>query len=136
MAKFMVTPARCDFWSPLEHSSRVAASPPLPPASNSCLRCRTRAARCEPARSLLLLDEPTNHLDIPSKEMLEEALRSFEGTVLAVSHDRYFLRRIATRVLEVGGGRVVDYKGDYEVYLSRNEDAAERQEAAMREAVL
>ena len=55
--------------------------------------------------TLLVLDEPTNHLDIPSKEMLEEALISFEGAVLAVSHDRYFLKRIATRVVQV---RVTD----------------------------
>lgn len=59
--------------------------------------------------------------------MLEEALRTFPGTVLAVSHDRYFLRRIATRVLEMGGGRVNDYEGDYEYYLNRNDAAAERQ---------
>jgi ATPase subunit of ABC transporter with duplicated ATPase domains len=59
--------------------------------------------------TLLILDEPTNHLDIPSKETLEEAVRQFEGAVIAVSHDRYFLKRIATRVLLVsvfvlGGG--------------------------------
>ena len=51
--------------------------------------------------TLLVLDEPTNHLDIPSKEMLEEALMKFEGAVIAVSHDRYFLRKIATRVVQV-----------------------------------
>lgn len=51
--------------------------------------------------TLLILDEPTNHLDIPSKETLEEAVRQFEGAVIAVSHDRYFLKRIATRVLLV-----------------------------------
>ena len=51
--------------------------------------------------TLLVLDEPTNHLDIPSKEMLEEALQRFDGSVIAVSHDRYFLRRIATRVVTV-----------------------------------
>jgi ABC-type cobalamin/Fe3+-siderophores transport system ATPase subunit len=53
--------------------------------------------------TLLVLDEPTNHLDIPSKETLEEAIRCFEGAVIAVSHDRYFLKRIATRVLLVSG---------------------------------
>lgn len=51
--------------------------------------------------SLLVLDEPTNHLDIPSKETLEEALRGFQGSVIAVSHDRYFLRQIATRIITV-----------------------------------
>jgi ATPase subunit of ABC transporter with duplicated ATPase domains len=55
--------------------------------------------------TLLVLDEPTNHLDIPSKEMLEEAIRAFEGAVIAVSHDRYFLKQIATRVLLVGVDR-------------------------------
>jgi len=53
------------------------------------------------------LDEPTNHLDIPSKEMLEEAIIDFEGCVIAVSHDRYFLKKIATRILEVGGQNVL-----------------------------
>ena len=61
--------------------------------------------------------QPTNHLDIPSKEMLEEALAAFPGTVLAVSHDRYFLRKIATRVLEIADGEVTDYTGDYECAL-------------------
>lgn len=51
--------------------------------------------------TFLVLDEPTNHLDIPSKEMLEEALMKFEGSVIAVSHDRYFLKKIATRVVTV-----------------------------------
>lgn len=54
--------------------------------------------------TFLVLDEPTNHLDIPSKEMLEEALMKFEGAVIAVSHDRYFLRKIATRVVTVSFG--------------------------------
>ncbi len=56
---------------------------------------------CHAQGTLLVLDEPTNHLDIPSKEMLEEALQRFDGSVIAVSHDRYFLRRIATRVVTV-----------------------------------
>ncbi len=51
--------------------------------------------------TLLVLDEPTNHLDIPSKEMLEEALVAFPGAVISVSHDRYFLRKIATRIVAV-----------------------------------
>ena len=60
-----------------------------------------RWAFASPQGTLLVLDEPTNHLDIPSKEMLEEALQRFDGSVIAVSHDRYFLRRIATRVVTV-----------------------------------
>lgn len=76
--------------------------------------------------TLLVLDEPTNHLDIPSKETLEEAIRLFEGSVIAVSHDRYFLKRIATRVVEVKDGRLVDYQGDYEVFLEENEVEAEQ----------
>lgn len=82
--------------------------------------------------NLLLLDEPTNHLDIPSKEMLEEALAEFPGTVLAVSHDRYFLRRIATRVLELRRGELVDYAGDYAAFLEKNAGAAAR--AAAKDA--
>ena len=53
------------------------------------------------AGTLLVLDEPTNHLDIPSKEMLEEALLAFDGSVIAVTHDRYFLRRTMTRIVTV-----------------------------------
>ena len=64
-------------------------------------RCNLRAAHVCAQGTLLVLDEPTNHLDIPSKEMLEEALQRFDGSVIAVSHDRYFLRRIATRVVTV-----------------------------------
>ena len=58
--------------------------------------------------TVLILDEPTNHLDIPSKEMLEEAVRNFEGSVIAVSHDRYFLKQIATRVINVEDAKLVD----------------------------
>mmetsp|Transcript_29389 Transcript_29389/g.52542 ORF Transcript_29389/g.52542 Transcript_29389/m.52542 type:complete len:686 (-) Transcript_29389:55-2112(-) len=76
--------------------------------------------------TLLVLDEPTNHLDIPSKEMLEEAVRNFDGAVIAVSHDRYFLRQIVTRVLTVEEQQIVDYEGDYEYFLEKNEDEAER----------
>ena len=62
--------------------------------------------------SLLVLDEPTNHLDIPSKEMLEEALTTFQGAVIAVSHDRYFLRKIATRIIAVRACWLLDACGD------------------------
>lgn len=70
--------------------------------------------------TLLILDEPTNHLDIPTKETLEEAVEQFDGSVIAVSHDRYFLRRIATRVVTVENGKLVDYDGDYNAFLSEN----------------
>lgn len=73
-----------------------------------------------------MLDEPTNHLDIPSKETLEQAIRAFQGSVIAVSHDRYFLRRIATRVITVDKGKLVDYQGDYEVFLEKSEEEAEK----------
>ena len=82
--------------------------------------------------TLLVLDEPTNHLDIPSKEMLEEALLGFSGAVIAVSHDRYFLRRVATRVVAVEGCRLVDYEGDYARFLDKN--ARERGAMAKKEA--
>lgn len=71
---------------------------------------------------VLILDEPTNHLDIPSKEMLENALKSFQGTVIAVSHDRYFLRSISTKVVEVTDGTMVSYEGGYDVYADANSD--------------
>mmetsp|Transcript_4201 Transcript_4201/g.11356 ORF Transcript_4201/g.11356 Transcript_4201/m.11356 type:complete len:726 (+) Transcript_4201:1136-3313(+) len=74
--------------------------------------------------TLLVLDEPTNHLDIPSKEMLEEAIQAFEGSVIAVSHDRYFLRKIATRILLAEDRQLKDFKGDYSYYLEQNEDEA------------
>ncbi|MCA9728103.1 MAG: ABC-F family ATP-binding cassette domain-containing protein [Candidatus Eisenbacteria bacterium] len=67
--------------------------------------------------NVLLLDEPTNHLDMTSKDVLLEALRQFEGTVVFVSHDRFFLEQLATRVIEVGGGTIYDYPGGYEGFL-------------------
>ena len=75
--------------------------------------------------NFLLLDEPTNHLDMRSKDVLLEALRTFTGTVVFVSHDRYFLEQVATRVFEVGGGEVEVFPGNYEDYIWRkNADAA------------
>ena len=72
--------------------------------------------------NLLLLDEPTNHLDITSKEILEEAVRNYEGTVICVSHDRYFINRTASRILELSGRSFVNYAGNYDYYLMKKED--------------
>ncbi len=75
--------------------------------------------------NFLLLDEPTNHLDMRSKDVLLEALRKFEGTVVFVSHDRYFLDQVATRVFEVGAGEVSVFPGNYEDYVWRKTADAE-----------
>ncbi|WP_141504477.1 ribosomal protection-like ABC-F family protein [Paenibacillus luteus] len=69
--------------------------------------------------NLLLLDEPTNHLDVSSREALEEALEQFEGTVLAISHDRYFINRLAARVWELKNGTVHSYLGSYDDYKAK-----------------
>lgn len=70
--------------------------------------------------NVLILDEPTNHLDIASREALEGALLEFDGTIIAVSHDRYFINKLATRIFDMGGG-FADFKGSYEEYLSERE---------------
>ena len=72
--------------------------------------------------NLLLMDEPTNHLDLFSKEVLLEALKQFPGTVVFVSHDRHFIDGLATRVVEVGGGKLESFYGDYEYYLEKTAD--------------
>jgi ATP-binding cassette subfamily F protein 3 len=68
----------------------------------------------------MLLDEPTNHLDLQSREVLEEALDEYEGTLVVISHDRYFINRIATSIAEVGGGRASLFAGDYDTFLERH----------------
>jgi ATP-binding cassette, subfamily F, member 3 len=76
--------------------------------------------------NLLLLDEPTNNLDIPALEALEDALLRYQGTLFFISHDRYFLRKLATRVVELEGGKLVNYLGGYDYYRSyRRLDARE-----------
>ena len=72
--------------------------------------------------NFLLLDEPTNHLDITSKEILEDALCRYTGTVLYVSHDRYFINRTATRILDLTGQSFLSYIGNYDYYLEKKED--------------
>ena len=72
--------------------------------------------------NFLILDEPTNHLDIDSKEILENAINNFEGTVLYVSHDRFFINKTATRILDLTKHQIVNYVGNYDYYLEKKED--------------
>jgi ATP-binding cassette subfamily F protein 3 len=74
-------------------------------------------------RNVLVLDEPTNHLDIPARETLEQALRDFEGTLLVISHDRYFLDRVATRLLVIDGDHVESHLGNYSDWRRRRAQA-------------
>lgn len=71
--------------------------------------------------NFLILDEPTNHLDLMSKEILEQALNRYTGTVLYVSHDRYFINKTATRILELTGGTFINYIGNYDYYLEKKD---------------
>ncbi len=75
--------------------------------------------------NLLLLDEPTNHLDMDSREVLEQALETFPGTILAISHDRYFINRFATRVAVLEEGGVREYLGNYDDYFEKINRAQE-----------
>lgn len=77
--------------------------------------------------NFLLLDEPTNHLDIDSKEILEHAINNFEGTILYVSHDRYFINTTASRILNLTQQQIVNYPGNYDYYLEKKEDAERAQ---------
>ena len=84
--------------------------------------------------NFLVLDEPTNHLDIPAREAVEEALMAFPGTFLAVSHDRYFLDKVANCTLELENGKLTEYLGNYSYYLMKKEIAEEEaREAAEKE---
>ncbi len=74
--------------------------------------------------NLLFLDEPTNHLDINSREALEEALLTYDGTIIAVTHDRYFIKKLATRVLEMIPEGLLDYRGDYDYYLEHRKSSS------------
>ena len=77
--------------------------------------------------NFLLLDEPTNHLDIDSKEILEHAINNFEGTILYVSHDRYFINTTATRIINLTQKQIVSYPGNYDYYLEKKDDAEKAQ---------
>ena len=85
--------------------------------------------------NFLLLDEPTNHLDLRAKDVLLDALTDYAGTVVFVSHDRYFIDKLATRVFEIGGGRVEIYPGNYEDYLWRKQGGNTEQEERMASAL-
>jgi len=82
--------------------------------------------------NLLILDEPTNHLDIPAKEMLEDALKAYDGTAIVVSHDRYFISQVATKIVEIREGELRVYRGDYHYYLDK---VAEEKEKVKLEAI-
>src|SRR5207245_8997030 len=74
--------------------------------------------------ALLCMDEPTNHLDLASREVLEEALAAFPGTIVFISHDRYFINRIATGIVEINRGALVTYLGSYDDYIDTKASAA------------
>ncbi len=84
--------------------------------------------------NLLLLDEPTNHLDIPAKEVLEEALQHYDGTAILVSHDRYFISQVATKIVEIRDGEFRVYLGDYHYYLDKVAEEKEKVRLAAIEA--
>ena len=84
--------------------------------------------------NLLVLDEPTNHLDIPAKQMLEDALCAYEGAALLVSHDRYFISRVANRIVELRDGELVLYRGDYNYYLEKKTEERQAAEDALQKA--
>ena len=79
--------------------------------------------------NFLLLDEPTNHLDLRAKDVLLTALQDFNGTIVFVSHDRYFIDKLATRVFEIGNGKVEVFPGNYEDYLWRKQNAVAQEQS-------
>ena len=83
--------------------------------------------------NVLILDEPTNHLDLSAKEVLDRALRDFEGTVIMVSHDRYLLDRVPTRIVEMSGSRLLSYKGGFTNYMEYADLKPRREQAAQPE---
>ncbi|NEQ44778.1 MAG: ABC-F family ATP-binding cassette domain-containing protein [Leptolyngbya sp. SIOISBB] len=96
-------------------------------------RLAMAAMLVQPA-NLLILDEPTNHLDIPAKETLEAALRQYDGTVLIVAHDRYFISQVANKIVEIRDGELRLYRGDYHYYLEKIEAEKEAARRKIAEA--
>ena len=93
------------------------------------------ARLCATAANLLVMDEPTNHLDIWSREALERSINEFEGTVLVVSHDRYFLNQVADRLIQIADGRARVIEGDYETFqhlVQKEKERAEKPPATAR----
>ncbi|MEM7724848.1 MAG: ABC-F family ATP-binding cassette domain-containing protein [Cyanobacteria bacterium P01_A01_bin.45] len=84
--------------------------------------------------NLLILDEPTNHLDIPAKEMLEDAIQNYDGTAILVSHDRYFISKVANKIVEIRDGEFRTYLGDYHYYLDKIAEEKEKERQAKIEA--
>jgi len=79
--------------------------------------------------NLLILDEPTNHLDIPAKEMLEEALQNFDGSIMVVSHDRYFISKVARTIVAIEDKKLTKYQGDYKFYMEKSKAMRQKIEA-------
>ena len=86
--------------------------------------------------NLLVLDEPTNHLDIPSKQMLEQALSSYDGCALIVSHDRYFISKVANKIVEIKDGQLIKYEGDYEYFKEKKIEEIKEKEKELKLAEL
>ena len=82
--------------------------------------------------NLLILDEPTNHLDIPSKQMLEQAISNYNGTALIVSHDRYFISKVANKIVEIRDGQLIKYQGDYKYYKEKKIEEAQEKEKELQ----
>ena len=82
--------------------------------------------------NLLILDEPTNHLDIPSKSMLEKALSNFNGNALIVSHDRYFISKVANKIVEIRDGQLIKYEGNYKYYKEKKVEEEEEKEKELK----
>jgi ATP-binding cassette subfamily F protein uup len=127
-------------WRTKERLERLLQGLALDPAADVARLSAGLARRALLARALagdpdmLLLDEPTNHLDVPTIEWLERHLLERNGSLLFVTHDRAFLRRLATRILEVDRGRLTSWPGDYEEYLRRQEERAASEERGREQA--